>query len=290
MRKQIEQAVDIIREVRNKYNSQDKSDKPIDKLVNDAMHIVEEKWNIPSFGIADVPSRKLRPYIQNTSHFKGLVKDWLIEGSDELKHCLWLSRLCADKTTLYQTITGFQPSIGRHFVAFHTISTTDPEEPCLLKKAQSDVAECNLIEDFFGEDVRRSSSPNINQDENFEELIFCEFGLSPNSRQYQEGKARFRLHIVKERNRKLIEDAKKFWKKQNEEPIRCSVCSFSFKERYGEIGTDFIEAHHKEPISSLTEETSISIEDLVPVCSNCHRMLHRGKFLLSIEDLRKQLN
>jgi|GEM_PF-6540972 len=40
-----------------------------------------------------------------------------------------LSRLCADKTTLYQTITGFQPSIGRHFVAFHTISTTDPEEP-----------------------------------------------------------------------------------------------------------------------------------------------------------------
>jgi len=40
-----------------------------------------------------------------------------------------LSQLCADKTTLYQTITGFQPSIGRHFVAFHTISTTDPEEP-----------------------------------------------------------------------------------------------------------------------------------------------------------------
>jgi len=46
----------------------------------------------------------------------------------------WLSRLCADKTTLYQTITGFQPSIGRHFVAFHTISTTDPEEPMQLRK------------------------------------------------------------------------------------------------------------------------------------------------------------
>jgi len=44
-------------------------------------------------------------------------------------HLKRLSRLCADKTTLYQTITGFQPSIGRHFVAFHTISTTDPEEP-----------------------------------------------------------------------------------------------------------------------------------------------------------------
>jgi len=45
---------------------------------------------------------------------------------------IWLSRLCADKTTLYQTITGFQPSIGRHFVAFHTISTTDPEEPFIF--------------------------------------------------------------------------------------------------------------------------------------------------------------
>jgi len=50
----------------------------------------------------------------------------------------WLSRLCADKTTLYQTITGFQPSIGRHFVAFHTISTTDPEEPIEWFPSQED--------------------------------------------------------------------------------------------------------------------------------------------------------
>jgi len=51
----------------------------------------------------------------------------------------WLSRLCADKTTLYQTITGFQPSIGRHFVAFHTISTTDPEEPFQLSRTYAKV-------------------------------------------------------------------------------------------------------------------------------------------------------
>jgi len=56
-----------------------------------------------------------------------LIRDLSIFG--QVTYLKRLSRLCADKTTLYQTITGFQPSIGRHFVAFHTISTTDPEEP-----------------------------------------------------------------------------------------------------------------------------------------------------------------
>lgn len=48
------------------------------------------------------------------------------------------------------------------------------------------------------------------------------------------------------------------------------------KSFYGENGKDFIEIHHVKPLSTLEEATEIDPEiDLVPVCLNCHRMLHR---------------
>ena|GEM_PF-233235 len=73
---------------------------------------------------------KLRRVVENllsgnSAHDAVIALTDIYTGTKDFR----LSRLCADKTTLYQTITGFQPSIGRHFVAFYTISTTDPEEP-----------------------------------------------------------------------------------------------------------------------------------------------------------------
>ena len=47
---------------------------------------------------------------------------------------------------------------------------------------------------------------------------------------------------------------------------------------YGELGQGFIHVHHIVPISKIGKEYKIDpINDLVPVCPNCHAMLHRGK-------------
>ena len=57
----------------------------------------------------------------------------------------------------------------------------------------------------------------------------------------------------------------------------CAVCSLDFKATYGQIGEGFIHVHHVVPISSIGETYILDpIEDLVPVCPNCHAMLHRG--------------
>jgi predicted HNH restriction endonuclease len=103
---------------------------------------------------------------------------------------------------------------------------------------------------------------------------------------FPKGREKYRLHKFKERNRKLIELAKEKHK-TNDPKMKCQVCKFSFVERYGELGTDFIEAHHVFPISALTKETPVRIEDLAMVCSNCHRMLHRKRPWLNIADLEK---
>lgn len=73
--------------------------------------------------------------------------------------------------------------------------------------------------------------------------------------------------------------------------LSCVVCGFNFEEVYGERGEDFIEVHHVKPLSTIGEEVEIDPkEDLVPVCSNCHRMIHRRKDnVLSVEELRKYL-
>lgn len=69
--------------------------------------------------------------------------------------------------------------------------------------------------------------------------------------------------------------------------FNCAVCGFSFKERYGDIGCDYIEVHHLTPISGKGGSYLVDpIHDLRPVCANCHRMLHRRTPVLSIEELR----
>lgn len=72
----------------------------------------------------------------------------------------------------------------------------------------------------------------------------------------------------------------------------CKACGFDFEKVYGERGRGFIEVHHINPLFSIDKETDINPEtDLVPVCSNCHRMIHRKKnTVLTIEELKLLLN
>lgn len=70
----------------------------------------------------------------------------------------------------------------------------------------------------------------------------------------------------------------------------CKVCSFDFEKVYGPIGKKFIHVHHIVPIHTIGENYKIDyIKDLVPVCPNCHVMLHKsinGKFY-SIAELKE---
>ena len=70
----------------------------------------------------------------------------------------------------------------------------------------------------------------------------------------------------------------------------CFVCSFDFGTTYGDIGTGFIHVHHLREVSSIGKEYEVDpIEDLRPVCPNCHAMLHTSRPALPIETLRQRL-
>ena len=72
---------------------------------------------------------------------------------------------------------------------------------------------------------------------------------------------------------------------------KCAVCGMDFEKMYGEIGRGFIHVHHIVPISSIGEEYQIDpSKDLIPVCPNCHAMLHRKEPPYNVDDLRKLMD
>lgn len=70
--------------------------------------------------------------------------------------------------------------------------------------------------------------------------------------------------------------------------LNCQVCDFNFEKKFGELGSDFIHVHHKIDISTIGVEYSVNpITDLIPVCPNCHSMLHKRKpKAYTIEELK----
>lgn len=106
----------------------------------------------------------------------------------------------------------------------------------------------------------------------------------PRSAEYQEGKRKMRETIFFVRNPQLAADAKR---RRN---YTCEVCAFNFVKHYGELGKEFAECHHKNPLSERPEETwthevTTALDDVAVVCANCHRMLHRRRPALKVEEL-----
>lgn len=70
--------------------------------------------------------------------------------------------------------------------------------------------------------------------------------------------------------------------------LNCVVCGFNFESSYGLLGQGFIHVHHLVPISSCRQEYIVNpIDDLRPVCPNCHTMLHKSDPPFSIEELKE---
>ena len=69
----------------------------------------------------------------------------------------------------------------------------------------------------------------------------------------------------------------------------CQGCAFDFGRIYGQRGEGFIEAHHLTPLYTLEEGETVAMDpkkDFAVLCSNCHRMVHRHKPMLTIDQLR----
>lgn len=72
--------------------------------------------------------------------------------------------------------------------------------------------------------------------------------------------------------------------------LNCQVCDFNFKDKFGELGKNFIHVHHIIDIATIGKEYSVNPKtDLIPVCPNCHAMLHKKKPAFTILELKEYI-
>lgn len=108
-----------------------------------------------------------------------------------------------------------------------------------------------------------------------------------------EGQSKLATHMRYERNNSLIKKIKQKALKSNP-MLNCEACNFSFYEKYDELGKGFIEAHHLSPLNE-TGERKTTANDIALLCSNCHKMIHRGTSendeneLMTVEELKQIL-
>jgi HNH endonuclease len=103
-------------------------------------------------------------------------------------------------------------------------------------------------------------------------------------REEEEGVRALKLHLKSERKPSLVRDFK-----ASLSSLECSVCGFDFEEKYGEIGSGFIECHHTKPVSDMKPGDKTKLSELCAVCANCHRMIHRSNPMLTPEGLSNQM-
>ncbi len=96
--------------------------------------------------------------------------------------------------------------------------------------------------------------------------------LPPEVRSLEEDLTNYRLHKRIERDAKIAPAVKAA------KGYTCEVCDLNFESLYGEIGKEYIEAHHLQPVSTLknTKLRKDVRKDFAVLCSNCHRMIHRS--------------
>ena len=116
------------------------------------------------------------------------------------------------------------------------------------------------------------------------------FGLSPDQviaeeivapENFQEGAKHSIIVNAYERNMPAREACIKHFGAQ------CSVCGFQFGEHYGDLFRDYIHVHHLVSLSQIGKEYTINpMNDLRPVCPNCHSIIHRRNPPYTIEEVK----
>jgi predicted restriction endonuclease len=101
---------------------------------------------------------------------------------------------------------------------------------------------------------------------------------------FEEGQRSIREFSIIARSPELAAKAKQHY------GYRCAVCNFDFEQRYGSLGTGYIECHHIDPLSGREGKGQpTELKDVTVLCSNCHRMIHHRRPALTIAELKQAM-
>lgn len=82
---------------------------------------------------------------------------------------------------------------------------------------------------------------------------------------------------IRLRNRQLRQACMDYYRSLHGGHLVCECCGFDFSRAYA-ISDEYIEIHHLHPFAQTDGPHPVNaLTDLVPLCANCHRMIHHGQ-------------
>jgi len=70
----------------------------------------------------------------------------------------------------------------------------------------------------------------------------------------------------------------------------CAICGMDFAATYGSDADGLIHVHHLKPLCEIGQSYVVDpIRDLLPVCPNCHAVIHMGGGIRSPEEVKMML-
>lgn len=109
----------------------------------------------------------------------------------------------------------------------------------------------------------------------------------------REGRVTLRNQRVYERSQRLRAAAIETF--MHDGRIYCDCCNFEFSSFYGvQYGTTCIEIHHVKPLFMYEDDDMVRtieqcLPNLIPVCPNCHRVIHKNHVSVDSLPLFKQM-
>lgn len=160
------------------------------------------------------------------------------------------------------------------------------QNPIINVNSSDSESTSNIQERHQIQQADSKNSEIYNNDKN-SILYFDEYDYTENS--FFEGKT---IHIFVnkyERDKRARDKCLDFY------GYKCAICGFDFKKVYGKIGENFIHVHHKIPLEQSKEiygnqEYKVDPKnDLIPICPNCHAMIHKLDLIgdAAVDELKK---
>lgn len=118
------------------------------------------------------------------------------------------------------------------------------------------------------------------------EVKLEDFINTESDEEFMEGRVIEKIHKKLERSGSAPKRKKEYVLKKKGKLV-CEACGFNFEKVYGTLGEGFAECHHQVVLSSLGGVAATRLSDLAIVCSNCHKMLHRKRPWMTIDELRR---
>ncbi len=239
----------------------------------------------------------IKAYIDlNDEEFENLSQEELYDGY----RGIW--RISKDKAKQLKYAFGIHNNIIRNVYSiesWHEANTTkyktrkiDLDDPKLKGRLEFIGKSEPEMQSFIGKDVssyytRGEANPikymdlEVLQNDLIDKIVYPD---EIENEAFSEGAKKEIIVNAYERNPKARQEC------INHYGTKCFICGFDFEKKYGEIGEGFIHVHHIKPLSEIDEEYKVNpIQDLRPVCPNCHAMIHKRKPAYGIKEIQSLL-